>query len=183
MKSAPGRPRFRSTTILCVRHGGRVAMAGDGQVSLETTIVKHGARKIRRLLDGKVLAGFAGSAADAFALLTRFEAKLEEFAGNLERASVELAQDWRTDKVLRRLEALLLVADAQRTVLVSGTGDLIEPDDGILAVGSGSQAALGAARALAAHAELSAAEIARLSLEIASTVDVFTNDRIVVEEL
>ena len=181
--TAPRAPRFRGTTILCVRHRGKVAMAGDGQVSLDTTIVKHGARKIRRLHGGKVLAGFAGSAADAFALLTRFEKKLDEYRGNLERAAVELANDWRTDRALRQLRALLLAADAERMVLISGTGELIEPDDGILAVGSGSAAALGAARALIAHADLTAAEIARRALEIASSVDVFTNDRILVEEL
>jgi len=177
------RPRFESTTILCVRHGDRVAMAGDGQVSLERTIMKHGARKIRLLHKGTVLSGFAGAAADAFALFTRFEAKLEEFRGNLERAAVELVKDWRTDRVLRRLEALLLVADSRRSFLLSGTGDLIESDDGLLAIGSGGAIALAAARALVSHSDLDAVRIAREALEIAAGIDLHTNDRIVVEDL
>jgi ATP-dependent HslUV protease subunit HslV len=177
------RPRFESTTILCVRHGDRVAMAGDGQVSLERTIIKHGARKIRLLHKGTVLSGFAGSAADAFALFTRFEAKLEEFRGNLERAAVELVKDWRTDRVLRRLEALLLVADSRRSFLLSGTGDLIESDDGLLAIGSGGAIVLAAARALVSHSDLDAVRIAREALEIAAGIDLHTNDRIVVEDL
>lgn len=177
------RPRFEGTTILCVRHRGRVALAGDGQVTLDRSIMKHGARKVRRLHKGSVLSGFAGSAADAFSLFTRFEAKLEEHRGNLERAAVELVKDWRTDRVLRRLEALLIVADAGRSFLLSGTGDLIEGDDGILAVGSGGPVALAAAKALVRHTELGAPEIAREALTIASEIDLHTNDRIVIEAL
>jgi ATP-dependent HslUV protease subunit HslV len=175
--------RTHGTTILCVSRDGRVAMAGDGQVTHEQTVLKHGARKVRRLHHDQVLTGFAGSAADALALLTRFDGKLEEHRGNLERAAVELAREWRTDKVLRRLEALLVAADAERMFLISGTGDLIEPDDGVIAVGSGSQAAVAAARALLAHTKLGAAEIARVAMEIAASIDVYTNDRIVVEEI
>jgi len=176
-------PKVHGTTVLCVRHKGKVAMASDGQVTFDTTVVKHTARKIRRLHQESVLVGFAGSAADAFALLTRFEAKLEQY-GALQRAAVELAKDWRTDRVLRRLEALLVAADAESTVLLSGTGDVIEPDDGLVAVGSGGALALAAARALVARAaDLEAAEIARSSLEIAASIDIHTNDCIVVEEL
>jgi len=174
---------FHGTTIVCVRHQGRVAIAGDGQVTLNNTVMKHGARKIRRLHKDTVLSGFAGSAADAFALFTRFEAKLEEYHGNLDRAAVELVKEWRTDRALRRLEALLLAADTRRTFLLSGTGDLIEPDDGLIAIGSGGACALAAARAMVAHSGLSAAEIARESLLIASRIDIYTNDSIVVEEL
>lgn len=177
------RPRFVHTTILAIRRDGKVALAGDGQVTLDRTIVKAGARKIRRLGDGKVLAGFAGAAADAFALLNRFEEKLSEHQGRLERASVELVRDWRTDRVLRRLEAMLIVADADRTFLLSGTGDLIEPDDGILGIGSGSTAAVAAARALMAHTGMAAAEIAREALRIASGLDLYTNESLVVEEI
>ena len=158
-------------------------MAGDGQVTVGSSIMKHGAKKIRRLHEGKILAGFAGSAADAFALFGRFENKLSEFRGNLSRAAIELASDWRTDRALRRLEALLIVADGRLTFLVSGTGDLIEPDDGVVAIGSGSSPAMAAARALVAHSSLSASEIARESLLIASSIDIYTNDRIVVESL
>lgn len=174
---------FRHTTILCVRHQQRVAMAGDGQVTLGHTVVKSGARKIRRLHDGKVLAGFAGSAADAFSLFTRFEAKLEEFRGNLERASVELVKDWRSDRALRRLEAHLVVANGSHSYLLSGTGDLIEPDDGLLAIGSGGPLALAAARALTAHSKLAAEEIALASMQIAATIDIYTNQSITVETL
>lgn len=174
---------FRHTTILCVRHQQRVAMAGDGQVTLGHTVVKSGARKIRRLHDGKVLAGFAGSAADAFSLFTRFEAKLEEFRGNLERASVELVKDWRSDRALRRLEAHLVVANENHSYLLSGTGDLIEPDDGLLAIGSGGPLALAAARALTAHSKLAAEEIALASMQIAATIDIYTNQSITVETL
>src|SRR5262249_18647140 len=156
------------TTILSVRRDGQVAMAGDGQVTLDHVVMKEGARKVRRLRGGDVIAGFAGSAADAFSLFTRFEAKLDEYHGNLERASVQLVREWRTDRALRRLEALLAVADAKRTFLLGGTGDLIEPDDGVLAIGSGGQAALAAARALLAHTTLPALEIARESLRIAA---------------
>ncbi|HEY3174579.1 MAG TPA: ATP-dependent protease subunit HslV [Candidatus Polarisedimenticolia bacterium] len=176
-------PVFRGTTIIAVRHRDHVALAGDGQVTLNNTVVKHGARKVRRLHKDAIIAGFAGSAADGFALFTRFEAKLEEFHGNLERASVELVKDWRTDRALRRLEALLIVADAKRSFLLSGTGDLIEPDDGLVAIGSGGPCALAAARALVAHSDLSAAEIAREAMRIASAIDIFTNENIAVEEI
>ena len=180
---APVQPRFHGTTILGVRHRGKVAIAGDGQVTLGQTIMKHGARKVRPLQGGKVLSGFAGSAADGFSLLTRFEARLEEHQGNLMRAAVELVKDWRTDRVLRRLEALLIVADDRHSLLLSGTGDLIESDDGLLSVGSGGPMALAAGRALMRHADLGAASIAEEALRIASEIDVYTNDRIVVEEI
>ncbi len=175
--------RIHGTTVLCVRHGGKVAMGSDGQVTLERAVMKQGARKVRRLQDDSILAGFAGSAADGFALLTRFESRLEEFHGNLERAAVELARDWRTDRALRRLEALLMVASSTRSFLISGTGDLIEPDDGIMAVGSGGPCALAAARALSRRTGLQAREIVEESLRIASEIDIYTNDRITVEEL
>ena len=175
--------QIRSTTVVLVRRGGKVAMAGDGQVTVGQTVVKHGARKIRRLFGGKVLAGFAGSAADAFALLTRFEAKLDEHHGNLQRASIELAKDWRTDKLLRRLEALLVVADKDSAFLLSGTGDLIEPDEGIIAVGSGGPYALAAARALVKHTTLEADEIAREALTIAGAICIYTNQDVLVESL
>jgi ATP-dependent HslUV protease subunit HslV len=176
-------PEIRSTTILCVRRDGRVAMAGDGQVTLDRTIVKHGARKVRRVGDGTVLAGFAGGAADAFALLHRFEEKLAAHPGQIERAAVELVRDWRTDRVLRRLEAMLVVADARRSFLLSGTGDLIEPDDGILGIGSGSTSAVAAARALALHTPLDAKTIAVEAMRVAAATDVYTNDTLTVEEL
>jgi ATP-dependent HslUV protease, peptidase subunit HslV len=176
-------PLFRHTTILCVRRDGRVALGGDGQVTMGTTVVKHGASKIRRLLDGKVLAGFAGSTADAVTLFTRFERKLEEFHGQLERAAVELATDWRMEKTLRQLEALLVVADAQTSLLLSGTGDVIAPDEGVLAVGSGGAYAAAAARALLLHSALDAPSIVRESLRIAASIDVYTNDAIRVETL
>jgi ATP-dependent HslUV protease subunit HslV len=175
--------RFHHTTVLAVRRAGQVAVAADGQVTLDRTIVKAGAHKVRRLAGGRVLAGFAGGAADAFALLTRFEEKLEEHGGRLDRAAIELARDWRTDRALRRLEALLVVADAGRTLLLSGTGDLIEPDDDLVAIGSGGGAALAAARALVRHTTLPAAEIAVEALRIASESDIYTNDRIVCEAL
>ncbi len=175
--------RFRHTTILCVRHQSEVAMAGDGQVTLGHAVVKHRARKIRKLHGGGVLAGFAGSAADAFALFTRFEAKLEEYRGNLERASVELVKDWRTDRVLRRLEAQLIVASDSHSYLLSGTGDLIEPDDGLIAIGSGGPVALAAARALLSHSRLSAREIALEAMKIAASIDIFTNDSVSLETL
>jgi ATP-dependent HslUV protease subunit HslV len=175
---------WHSTTVVCVRHDGKVAMASDGQVTVGTTIMKHTAAKIRRIAGGGVLAGFAGSSADAFALFSRFEAKLEEHRGNLERSAIELAKDWRTDKMLRQLEALLIVADRNTSLLVSGTGDLISPEEGILAVGSGGPYALAAARTLIKHRpELSAADIARESLAIAATIDIYTNDKITLEEL
>jgi ATP-dependent HslUV protease subunit HslV len=176
--------KWHHTTVLCVRHGGRVAMASDGQVTHGTIVMKQTAAKIRRLKGGEVLAGFAGSTADAFALFSRFEAKVEEFRGNLERAAIELAKDWRTDKMLRQLEALLIVADKKVSLLISGTGDLISPEEGVLAVGSGGAYALAAARALLKHKpELSAAEIAREALSIAAAIDIYTNDKITVEEL
>ncbi len=176
--------QWHSTTVVCVRHNGKVAMASDGQVTLGTTIMKQGAAKIRRLKAGDVIAGFAGSTADAFALFARFESKLDEYRGNLERAGVELAKDWRTDKMLRQLEALLIVADKTTSLLISGTGDLISPEEGVLAVGSGGPYALAAARALLKHRpELSAAEIAREALLIAAQIDIYTNDRITLEEI
>ena len=177
------RVRFVHTTILAVRRGDSAVLAGDGQVTLENTVVKSGASKVRRLGGGKVVAGFAGGAADAFALLTRFEEKLSEFQSQLERASVELVREWRTDRVLRRLEAMLIVADTKRTFLLSGTGDLIEPDDGVLAIGSGAVAAASAARALIAHTELDARTIAEHSMRIAAGTDIYTNDQLTIEEV
>jgi ATP-dependent HslUV protease subunit HslV len=176
-------PRFVHTTILAVRRDGRVVLAGDGQVTLDHAVVKSGATKIRRLAGGSVLAGFAGGAADAFALLTRFDDKLAEYQGQLERAAVELVRDWRTDRALRRLEAMLIVADARRTLLLSGTGDLIEPDEGVLGIGSGGVAAMAAARALLAHTGLDARAVATEALRVAATLDIYTNDRLTVEEL
>jgi ATP-dependent HslUV protease subunit HslV len=174
---------IRATTVICVRRDGQVAMAGDGQVTVGNTVMKHGAAKVRRLYHDKILAGFAGSAADAFALFSRFEAKLEEYRGNMERAVVELAKDWRMDKYLRQLQAMLIVANAERAYLISGTGDLIQPDDGILAIGSGGAFALAAARALMKHTELGASDIAKQSLLIASEICIYTNDNITVESL
>jgi ATP-dependent HslUV protease subunit HslV len=174
---------FHSTTILAVRHRGRAVLAGDGQVTLGQTIVKHKARKIRRLYNDQILAGFAGSAADSFALFSRFESKLEQYRGNLERSAVELAKDWRTDRILRRLEAMLIVLDKKGTYLLSGNGDLIEPDDGIVAIGSGGPYALAAARALTAHSDLDARAIAEKSMAIASEICLYTNANIAVEEL
>jgi ATP-dependent HslUV protease subunit HslV len=176
-------PTIIGTTVLAVRRGASVVLAGDGQVTLDRSVVKTGARKVRRLADGRVIAGFAGGAADAFGLLERFEEKLAAHQGQLERAAVELVRDWRADRVLRRLEALLLVADAKRTLLLSGTGDLIEPDDGVLAVGSGSVAAMSAARALLAHSTLGLRRIAEESLRIAAGIDLYTNDRLAIEEI
>lgn len=174
---------IRSTTILCVRHGGRVAIAGDGQVTLEKTVLKHSALKIRRLSGGRILAGFAGATSDAFALFARFEAKIDEYKGNLARAAIELAKDWRMDKALRQLQALMIVADAADSFLISGTGDVVQPDDGLLAIGSGGPYALAAARALVLHSGLAAPEIAREALAIAAGICIYTNDRITVEEL
>ena len=175
---------FHGTTILAVRHQGKVALAGDGQVTHGQTIVKHRARKVQRLHNGQVLAGFAGSTADALALISRFEARLEEFRGNLQRAAVELAKEWRTDRSLRRLEAFLVVADREATFLLSGAGDVIAPDDGIVAVGSGGPFALAAARALVRHAPaLEAAFVAREALRIAGEICVYTNDQVEVETL
>jgi len=173
----------RATTVLAIRRDGKTAIAADGQVTLGDTVVKQGARKLRRLSDGKVVAGFAGSTADAQALFVRFEAKLQEFRGNLERAAVELAKDWRTDRALRRLDALLVVADKDHILLVSGNGDLIEPDDGLLAIGSGGPFALAAARALVQHTTLSASSIAEEAMRVAAGICVYTNDRILLEEL
>jgi|SRR4051794_1058637 ATP-dependent HslUV protease subunit HslV len=175
--------KFRSTTILTVRHKGRVAIGGDGQVSLGNTVMKSDAVKIRPLADGRVFAGFAGGAADAFALLERFEAKLKDYPANMPRAATELAKEWRTDRALRRLEAMIAVVDAQHTLLVSGTGDVIQPTDGILGIGSGGNYALSAARALVAHSNLSAVEIVRAALEIAADICVYSNRNILVEEL
>ncbi len=174
---------FRGTTVLSVRHSGKVALGADGQVSLGESVMKHKAVKVRRMYNDSVLAGFAGAAADAFALFSRFEAKLEEYRGNLPRAAVEMAKDWRTDRVLRRLEALLIVADKDNSLILSGTGEVIEPDDGIMGIGSGGGYALAAARALVAHSGLGAAEIVRAALEIAASIDVFSNTQITVEEL
>ncbi|HEX7065283.1 MAG TPA: ATP-dependent protease subunit HslV [Bacillales bacterium] len=177
---------FHATTIFAIQHNGKSAMAGDGQVTLGNSVVmKHSARKVRRLYKGKVLAGFAGSVADAFTLSEKFEGKLEEYNGNLQRAAVELAKEWRSDKVLRKLEAMLIVMNSDSLLLISGTGEVIEPDDGILAIGSGGNYALAAGRALKHHsgAQLTASEMAKASLEIASEICVFTNNRIIVEEL
>ena len=175
--------RFKGTTILSVRRGNRLAMGGDGQVTMGESVVKQKARKIRRLYSDKILAGFAGSTADALSLFSRFEQKLEEFHGNLSRAVVELAKDWRTDRALRHLEALLLVADDKNTYLVSGNGDVIEPDDGIVAIGSGGPYALAAARALAKHTSLAAKEIVHEAMMLAGEICIFTNYQILVEEL
>lgn len=174
---------FIGTTILAVRRGESVVLAGDGQVTLEQSMVKGRAKKIRRLADGAVIAGFAGGAADAFALLGRFEEKLAAHQNQLERAAVELVREWRTDRVLRRLEAMLVVADARRTFLLSGTGDLIEPDDGVLGIGSGGVAAVAAARALLAHTQLEPRAVATEALRIAAGIDVYTNDELTVEEI
>ena len=174
---------FKGTTILCVRKGNTVAMAGDGQVSLGSTIMKQSARKLRRLYENRVLAGFAGSTADAFTLFEKFEAKLQEHRGNLQRAAVELAKDWRTDRILRRLEALLIVADRESTLILSGMGDVIEPEHGIAAIGSGGSFALAAARALLEHSTLEPEQIAEQALQIAADICVYTNHQIVVETL
>lgn len=178
-----GAPRMRSTTILCVRHQGKVALAGDGQVSFGEQVMKHTARKVRRMHNDTVIAGFAGAAADAFALFAKFEAKLEEFRGNLPRAAVELAKDWRMDRALRQLQALLAVANAEHSLIISGTGDVIEPDDGVIGIGSGGGYAAAAARALVKHSTLSAREIVEEAMRIAAGLCVYTNDRITVEEL
>ncbi len=175
---------FHATTIVAVRHQGKTAIAGDGQVTFgQNTVMKHNAKKVRRLYHGKVLAGFAGSVADAFTLFEKFEGKLEEYNGNMMRAAVELAKEWRSDRVLRRLEALLIVVDAAHLLIISGNGEVIEPDDGVTAIGSGGPYALAAARALVQHSALPADAIARTALEIAANICVYTNDHITVEEL
>ena len=175
--------QFHGTTVVAVSRGGRVAMAGDGQVTMGNAVLKRTARKIRRIHEGRVLAGFAGSTADAFTLFEKFEAKLSEFGGNLRRAAVELAKDWRTDRVLRRLEALMVVTDGKDLMLLSGNGDVVEPDDGVIGIGSGGSFALAAARALILHTDLPAGEIAREAVRVASEICVFTNDNIVSEEI
>jgi ATP-dependent HslUV protease subunit HslV len=174
---------IRSTTILCVRHRGRVAIAADGQVTMGTTVMKHNARKIRRMYNDQILSGFAGATADSLTLFEKFESKLAEYRGNLTRSAVELAKDWRTDRVLRRLEALMIVADAEHSLLISGTGDVIEPEDGILAIGSGGPYALAAARAMIDRPDLTAKEVVERAMKIAGGIDIYTNQEIVVEEL
>jgi ATP-dependent HslUV protease subunit HslV len=179
----PTKRLIRSTTVLCVRRNGNVVMAGDGQVTLGEGIIKHSAKKIRRLYQDKILAGFAGSTADAFSLFSRFESKLEQYHGNLGRAAVELAKDWRTDKFLRHLEALLLVSDKEQTFLLSGQGDVIEPDSGIAAIGSGGPYAQAAAQALAEHTQLPARQIAEEDMKVAGKMCIYTNDKVTIEEL
>ena len=174
---------IKGTTIIALRHKGKVAIGGDGQVTLSNTVLKHNANKIRKLYKDTMLAGFAGATADAFTLFERFEAKLEQHQGNLLRAAVELAKEWRTDRVLRRLEALLIVADSQHCLVVSGTGDVVEPDDGIAAIGSGGSYALAAARALINHSDLDAKTIVNESMKIASSICIYTNEKITIEEL
>ena len=176
-------PTFHATTILAVRRDDRAVLAGDGQVTLGSTIVKQGARKIRRLYNDKILAGFAGSAADSFALFARFESKLEQYRGNLERSAVELAKDWRTDRALRRLEAMLVVLDQKSTFLLSGTGDLIEPDEGIIGIGSGGAFAQAAAQALSRHTAMAPREIAQHAMSIAAEICIYTNSNLTIEEL
>lgn len=173
--------QWHHTTICAVSRNGVTAVASDGQVTLGSTVLKHGATKLRRLRDGKVIAGFAGSVADALALFTRFEAKLEEYGGNLERAAVELAREWRTDRALRHLEAMMVVADRERVLLLSGSGEVVSPDDGVVGIGSGGPMAMAAARALVGHTELAAPEVARTALQIASVIDIYTNDHVSVE--
>jgi ATP-dependent HslUV protease subunit HslV len=183
MRMEREKQQARGTTVLCVRRDSKVVMASDGQVTLGENVVKHSAKKIRRLFSDKILAGFAGSTADALSLFARFEAKLQEYHGNLQRAAVELAKDWRTDRSLRHLEALLVVADAKSTFLLSGNGDVIEPDDGICAIGSGGPYALAAARALARHTKLGAKDIAQEAMRLSSEICIYTNDRFTIEEL
>lgn len=174
---------IHGTTILCVRHKGKVVMAGDGQVTLEHTVMKHTARKVRRIYQDRVLAGFAGATADAFTLFAKFEEKLEQYNGNLLRAAVELAKDWRTDRILRRLEALLIIADKDHSLVISGNGDVIEPDDGVTAIGSGGPYAQAAAKALIQFSGLDARAIAEEAMKIAASICIYTNDRIILEEL
>jgi len=175
--------KMHGTTILCVRHKEKVVMAGDGQVTLEHTVMKHTARKVRRIFQDRVLAGFAGATADAFTLFAKFEEKLEQYNGNLLRAAVELAKEWRTDRILRRLEALLIVADRERSLIISGNGDVIEPDEGVIAIGSGGPYAHAAAKALTQFSDLDARGIAGESMKIAASLCIYTNDRIIFEEL
>ena len=174
---------FKGTTILCVRRDGKVALGGDGQVTMGNTVLKHNARKIRRMYGEKVIAGFSGATADAFTLFEKFEGKLESYRGNITRAAVELAKDWRTDKILRRLEALLIIADIEHTFIISGTGDVIEPDDGIAAIGSGGPYAQAAARALSGNTGLSARDVVEKAMKIASDICIYTNENINIEEL
>lgn len=174
---------MEATTVICVRHKGKVAIAGDGQVTMGDLVMKHTAKKVRRLYHDKCVAGFAGATADAFTLFERFEKKLEQYNGNIQRAAVELAKDWRTDRILRRLEALLIVADYEHTLMLSGTGDVIEPDDGVAAIGSGGAYAQSAAKALIRHADLSAREIVEEAMHIAAEICIYTNDKTVIEEL
>jgi len=183
MKTNKSFKKIRSTTVLLVRRDNKTAMAGDGQVTLGETVIKGNARKVRRIYNGQVLAGFAGATADAFSLLTKFEAKLEQYQGQLERAAIELSKDWRTDKILRHLEALLIVANADNAFLISGKGDVIASDDGLLSVGSGSMFAIASARALMLHTELTAKEIAEESLKIAGDICIYTNSNIILEEI
>ncbi|MEM7183712.1 MAG: ATP-dependent protease subunit HslV [Spirochaetota bacterium] len=175
--------RIRSTTILCVRKDGKVALAGDGQVSMGQTVMKHSARKVRRLFNDNILSGFAGSAADAFTLFELFEKKVNEFNGSISRSAVELAREWRSDRILRKLEALLIVADKEDSFLISGTGDVISPDDGVLAIGSGGNYALSAARALHQNTDLSPLEIVKESMKITADICIYTNHNIIIEEL
>lgn len=183
MKSESDRPIWRSTTILSVRKGDVVALGGDGQVSYGNTIMKSDTKKIRWMLDGRVLVGFAGSTADAFALMERFETKLKDYPGNMPRAATELARDWRTDRILRKLEAMMITVDAESSLLISGQGDVVQPTDGIIGIGSGGNFAVAAAKALVKHTDLSASEIVREALSIASDIDVYTNSNIMVEEI
>jgi ATP-dependent HslUV protease subunit HslV len=177
-------PKIRSTTVISLRRGNKVVMAGDGQVSLGETVIKHSARKVRRLGKNRgVLAGFAGSTADALTLFEKFEEMLDKYSANLTRAAVELAKQWRTDRMLRRLEALLIVADREKTLLLSGTGDVVEPDDGVIAIGSGGNYALASARALLEHTDMDATEVVRISMDLAARICVYTNDQLVMEEL
>ena len=174
---------FKGTTILCVRRDGKVAIAGDGQVTMGNTVLKHNAKKVRTMYDNKIIAGFSGATADAFTLFERFEAKIESYRGNIKRAAVELAKDWRTDKILRRLEALLIIADKEHTFIISGTGDVIEPEDGVAAIGSGGPYAQAAAKALFENTNLSAREIVEKSMKIASNICIYTNENLTIEEL
>lgn len=174
---------FKGTTILCVRRDGKVAIAGDGQVTMGNTVLKHNAKKVRTMYDNKLIAGFSGATADAFTLFERFEAKIESYRGNIKRAAVELAKDWRTDKILRRLEALLIIADKEHTFIISGTGDVIEPEDGVAAIGSGGPYAQAAAKALFENTNLPAREIVEKSMKIASNICIYTNENLTIEEL